>query len=167
MQTLYPNRDIRLLEGPGICKADNVWTGFRAAKGDVLMILDADLSVMPEELPVFFRTLVENAGEFVNGSRLVYPVPKTAMKFFNQAGNRVFGIVFSYFTEPAFQRHSVRHQGALAKRLAQDREWPGKRGIRDLWGDYELIFVASKLHLEIVECRSTRTWNEPTACRLK
>ena len=58
MQTLYPHRDIRLLDGPGICKAENVWTGFRAAKGDVLMILDADLSVMPEELPLFFKALV-------------------------------------------------------------------------------------------------------------
>ena len=65
------------------------------------MILDADLSVMPEELPLFFKALVGNTGEFVNGSRLVYPVPKTAMKFFNQAGNRVFGIVFSYLLDQA------------------------------------------------------------------
>ncbi|MEI9968534.1 MAG: glycosyltransferase [Terracidiphilus sp.] len=54
MQGLYPDRDIRLLDGPGICKAENVWTGFRGAKGDILMILDADLTVMPEELPRFF-----------------------------------------------------------------------------------------------------------------
>ena len=55
MQELNPERNIRLLEGPGICKAENVWTGFRGARGDVLMILDADLTVMPEELPLFFR----------------------------------------------------------------------------------------------------------------
>ena len=96
MQQLYPHRDIRLLDGPGICKAENVWTGFRGAQGEILMILDADLTVMPEELPLFFKAIVENTGEFVNGSRLVYPVPRTAMKFFNQAGNRVFGVVFSY-----------------------------------------------------------------------
>jgi len=53
MQDLHQDKDIRLIEGPGICKAENVWTGFRAARGDVLMILDADLTVMPEELPMF------------------------------------------------------------------------------------------------------------------
>ena len=40
------------------------------------MILDADLTVMPEELPLFFKALVGNVGEFINGSRLVYPVPR-------------------------------------------------------------------------------------------
>ena len=60
MQALYPDRDIHLVDGPGVCKAENVWTGFRAARGDVLMILDADLAVMPEELPAFLRTLVSH-----------------------------------------------------------------------------------------------------------
>lgn len=74
MQALYPDKDIRLVEGPGVCKAENVWAGFRASRGDVLMILDADLTVLPEELPVFFRALVSSRGDFVNGSRLVYPI---------------------------------------------------------------------------------------------
>jgi hypothetical protein len=67
------------------------------------MILDADLTVVPEELHYFFQTLVENRGEFINGSRLVYPLPKTAMKFFNRAGNKVFGIVFSYLLSQRFK----------------------------------------------------------------
>ena len=57
MQKLYPQRNIRLVDGPGICKSKNVWTGFDAATGDVLMILDADLTVMPEELPYFLDAL--------------------------------------------------------------------------------------------------------------
>jgi Glycosyl transferase family 2/Methyltransferase domain len=151
MQTLYPNRNIRLLDGPGICKAENVWTGFRSAKGDVLMILDADLSVMPEELPLFFKALVANTGEFVNGSRLVYPVPKTAMKFFNQAGNRVFGIVFSYLLKQRFKDTLCGTKALWRKDWLKIENDLGSWGIRDLWGDYELIFGASKLHLEIVE----------------
>ena len=128
MQELYPDRDIRLLDGPGICKAENVWTGFRGAKGDILMILDADLTVMPEELPIFFKALVENTGEFVNGSRLVYPVPKTAMKFFNQAGNRVFGIVFSYLLNQRFKDTLCGTKVLMEERLAEDRERAGKLG---------------------------------------
>ncbi len=151
MQSLYPHRDIRLVNGPGICKAENVWTGFRHATGDVLMILDADLTVMPEELPFFFHALVENRGEFINGSRLVYPIPKAAMKFFNRAGNKVFGIVFSYLLKQRFK------DTLCGTKVLWRRDWMriekglGTWGIRDLWGDYELILGASKLHLEVVE----------------
>jgi hypothetical protein len=151
MQELYPGRDVRLLDGPGICKAENVWTGFRGAKGDVLMILDADLSVMPEELPLFFKALVGNTGEFVNGSRLVYPVPKTAMKFLNQAGNRVFGAVFSYLLGQRFKDTLCGTKVLWRKDWLRIEKGLGGWGIRDLWGDYELIFGGSKLHLEIVE----------------
>ena len=151
MQKLYPDRDIRLLDGPGISKADNVWTGFRGAKGDVLMILDADLSVMPEELPYFLKALVGNIGEFVNGSRLVYPVPKTAMKFFNRAGNRVFGIVFSYLLNQRFKDTLCGTKALWRKDWLKIENDLGSWGIRDLWGDYELIFGAWKLHLEIVD----------------
>jgi Glycosyl transferase family 2 len=151
MQKLYPDRDIRLLDGPGICKAENVWTGFRGAKGDVLMILDADLTVMPEELPYFFRALVANTGEFVNGSRLIYPVPKTAMKFFNQAGNKVFGVIFSYLLNQRFKDTLCGTKVFWRKDWLRIEKGLGSWGIRDLWGDYELIFGAWKLHLEIVE----------------
>jgi cellulose synthase/poly-beta-1,6-N-acetylglucosamine synthase-like glycosyltransferase len=151
MQQLYPHRDIRLLDGPGICKAENVWTGFRGASGDVLMILDADLTVMPEELPSFFRALVNNTGEFVNGSRLVYPVPATAMKFFNQAGNRVFGMVFSYLLNQRFKDTLCGTKVLWRKDWEKIEKNLGSWGIRDLWGDYELIFGAWKLHLDIVE----------------
>lgn len=65
----YPERDIKLVAGPGICKAKNVWTGFDAATGDILMILDADLTVIPEELPYFYAAISSGAGEFINGSR--------------------------------------------------------------------------------------------------
>jgi SAM-dependent methyltransferase len=151
MMASYPRRDIKLLAGPGICKAENVWTGFRAASGDVLMILDADLAVMPEELPVFLHALVRGRGEFINGSRLVYPLPRMAMKFFNRFGNRVFGIVFSYLLSHRFK------DTLCGTKVLWRRDWLriernlGSWGLRDLWGDYELILGASRLHLEITE----------------
>jgi glycosyltransferase involved in cell wall biosynthesis len=151
MQAEYPERDIRLVNGPGICKAENVWTCFHAAKGDVLMILDADLTVMPEELPYFFRALARGYGEFINGSRLVYPVSSTAMKFTNRIGNKLFGMVFSFLLD---QR--IKDTLCGTKVLWRD-DWNrivphlGSLGLKDMWGDYELLFGATKLNLEIVE----------------
>ena len=151
MQELYPEKDIRLINSPGICKAENVWTCFRAARGDVLMILDADLTVMPEELSYFLRALVRRDGEFINGSRLVYPIPKAAMKAANRIGNKVFGWVFSFLLA---QRMKDTLCGTKVlwredwKRISQNL---GTWGLKDLWGDYELLFGAAKLHLEIAE----------------
>src|SRR5947208_656995 len=76
VQALYPEKNIRLEHGPGVCKSRNVWTGFNAATGDILMILDADLTTIPEELPYFIDVILSGLADFVNGSRLVYPVPK-------------------------------------------------------------------------------------------
>ena len=76
VQSLYADKDIRLERGPGVAKSRNVWTGFDAATGDILMILDADLTTIPEELPYFVDVIASGHAEFVNGSRLVYPVPK-------------------------------------------------------------------------------------------
>ena len=151
MQALFPDRDIRLVEGSGICKAENVWAGFRAARGDALMILDADLSVMPEELPMFFRALVSCQGEFINGSRLVYPVQHNAMKFANMLGNKFFGLVFSYLLDQRIKDTLCGTKVLWRKDWSRMERNLGSWGIKDLWGDYELLFGASKLHLEIVE----------------
>ena len=148
---LFPEKDIRLIEGPGICKAENVWTGFRAARGDILLILDADLTVMPEELPMFVRALVTSQGDFVNGSRLVYPMPQLAMKFANTIGNKVFGLVFSFLLDQRLKDTLCGTKVLWRKDWHRMEKNLGSWGIKDLWGDYELLFGASKLQLEIVE----------------
>ncbi len=146
---LHPERNIRLVDGPAICKADNVWTGFRAARGDVLMILDGDLAVMPEELPYFLKALLSGTGEFVNGSRLVYPIPQFAMKFTNMIGNKIFGALFSYLLDQRIK------DTLCGTKVLWRKDWQriepdlGNWGIRDRWGDYELLLGASKLHLPI------------------
>jgi hypothetical protein len=151
MQDLFPEKNVRLLEGPGICKAENVWTGFRGARGDVLMILDADLAVMPEELPMFLSALVSREGEFVNGSRLVYPVQRHAMKFTNMTGNKLFAIVFSFLLDQRIKDTLCGTKVLWRKDWMRMEPSLGSWGIKDHWGDYELLFGASKLHLEIVE----------------
>src|SRR5436309_5672755 len=96
LQSLYPDKDIRLEHGPGVAKSRNVWKGFEAATGDILMILDADLTTIPEELPYFVDVIASGQAEFVNGSRLVYPVPRGAMTTANMLGNKFFSVAFTY-----------------------------------------------------------------------
>lgn len=151
MQGEYPHRDIRLVDGPGICKAENVWTGFRAARGDVLMILDADLTVIPEELPTFFNALVEGRGEFINGSRLIYPMPRTAMKPANMIGNKFFSLAFSYLLDQTIK------DTLCGTKVLWRTDWEriepmlGSWGVADRWGDYELLFGAARLQLRIID----------------
>ncbi len=151
MQALHPEKNIHLIEGPGICKAENVWTGFRAARGDVLMILDADLTVMPEELPMFLRALASRRGDFVNGSRLIYPMQQNAMKFANEIGNKFFGQLFSFLLDQRIKDTLCGTKVLWRKDWIRMEKNLGSWGIKDLWGDYELLFGTSKLHLEIVE----------------
>jgi SAM-dependent methyltransferase len=151
MQAEHPEKDIQLIAGPGICKAENVWTGFRAARGDVLMILDADLTVMPEELPMFLRALAGGQGDFVNGSRLIYPMQQNAMKFANEIGNKFFGQLFSFLLDQRIKDTLCGTKVLWRNDWVRMEKNLGSWGIRDLWGDYELLFGASKLHLEIVE----------------
>lgn len=135
----------------GFARLRIVWAGFRGATSDVLMILDADLTVMPEELPFFFTALVQNRGEFINGSRLVYPLPKVAMKFFNRLGNKVFWNCLLVLLNQRFKDTLCGTKVLWRKDWLRIEKGLGNWGIKDLWGDYELILGASKLHLEIVE----------------
>jgi glycosyltransferase involved in cell wall biosynthesis len=151
MQARYPWKNVRLVNGPGICKAENVWTGFRAATGDMVMILDADLSVMPEELPLFFEALVRGRGDFVNGSRLVYPMQERAMKFANMLGNKAFGLAFSFLLDQRIKDTLCGTKGLWRRDWERFEKNLGSWGIKDLWGDYELLFGASRLQLEIAE----------------
>jgi len=91
----YTDKDIKLYRQPGKGKGDAVRFGFDRAEGDILMILDADLTVSPEELPKFYQALRDNKGEFINGCRLVYPMENEAMRFLNLIANKSFGIFFS------------------------------------------------------------------------
>ncbi len=147
-----PDRDIRFIpQGDGRGKGDAVRKGFAAAKCDVLMILDADLTVPPEDLPKFFRALQEGRGEFINGTRLVYPLENQAMRFLNKLGNRFFSIAFTWVLGQRF-RDTLCGTKVLRKkdyeRIAANRHYFGDF---DPFGDFDLIFGASKADLKIVE----------------
>ncbi|MDB4699028.1 bifunctional class I SAM-dependent methyltransferase/glycosyltransferase family 2 protein [Candidatus Latescibacteria bacterium] len=147
----YPNKDIAVMVQDGIGKGDAVRKGYAAAKGDILMILDADISVDPEELPKFYRALADGKGEFINGTRLVYQMEDQAMRTLNLMGNYFFSRAFSYILEQQL-RDTLCGTKVLFKRdydrLAAGRSYFGNF---DPFGDFDLLFGAAKLNLKIVE----------------
>jgi SAM-dependent methyltransferase len=151
VQSCYPEKDIRLEHGPGVCKSRNVWTGFNAAKGDVLLILDADLTTIPEELPYFIEVIVSGQAEFVNGSRLVYPVPKGAMNGANMLGNKFFSVAFTYLLGQTVKDTLCGTKVLWRSDWERIKPMLGSWGTEDRWGDYELLFGAAKLNLKIVD----------------
>jgi SAM-dependent methyltransferase len=151
VQSLYSDKDIRLKRGPGVAKSQNVWTGFRAATGDILMILDADLTTIPEELPYFVDVIASGQAEFVNGSRLVYPVPKGAMTTVNMLGNKFFSIAFTYLLGQPVKDTLCGTKVLWRSDWERIKPMLGSWGIEDRWGDYELLFGAAKLNLKILD----------------
>ncbi len=151
MMKKYPERNINVVDSPGICKAENVWTCFDHARGDILMILDADLTVIPEELPYFYEAITRNYGEFINGSRLVYPMHKDAMKPVNMLGNKFFSTFFSYILDTTIKDTLCGTKVLWREDYHKIKKLRGTWGIQDRWGDYELIFGSAKQHLKIID----------------
>ncbi len=142
---------LRALRQSGRGKADAVWLGFDQAEGEVLMILDADLTVRPEDLPRFYKALAEGRGEFVNGCRLVYPRTSAAMPPLNTAANRFFAAAFSWLLRQRLKDTLCGTKviwKADYERLKAGRAYFGDF---DPFGDFDLLFGASKLNLKIVE----------------
>jgi SAM-dependent methyltransferase len=147
----HPERRARLLRQPGIGKGDAVRHGFAAASGEILMILDADLTVPPEDLPRFYEALRSGKGEFVNGVRLVYPMETKAMRFANLLGNKFFSLAFSWLLGQAIKDTLCGTKVVLRSdydRIAANRSYFGDF---DPFGDFDLLFGAARLNLRIVE----------------
>jgi hypothetical protein len=151
LQAAYPDRQILVMVQDGKGKGDAVRKGFAAATGEVLLILDADLTVPPEQMPKFFRQIAEGRGEFVNGSRLVYPMEDGAMQFLNRIANHSFSIAFTWLLN---QRFTDTLCGTKVLRKTHYEKLAANRlyfGDFDPFGDYDLIFGAVKMNLRVVE----------------
>jgi SAM-dependent methyltransferase len=148
---LHPELKMRVVDQPGVGKGDAVRAGFAAARNDALLILDGDLSVMPEDLPKFYRALVEGRGELVNGSRLVYDIEPGAMRILNMFGNKLFSRTFKAITG---QHVTDTLCGTKALRLSDYEKIAAGRsyfGEFDPFGDFDLLFGAARLDLKIVD----------------
>jgi ubiquinone/menaquinone biosynthesis C-methylase UbiE len=147
----HPERCCKLMKQPGKGKGDAVRCGFAAATGDILTILDADLTVPPEDLPTFFEILRSGKAEFANGVRLVYPREENAMRFMNLLGNKFFGFAFSWMLGQRIKDTLCGTKTIWKKdyeRLVVNRAYFGDF---DPFGDFDLLFGAAKLSLKIVD----------------
>jgi glycosyltransferase involved in cell wall biosynthesis len=146
-----PQYDIKAIKQTGKGKGDAVRKGFAEATGDVLFILDADLTTAPVDLPKFYEALAAGRGEFINGSRLVYPMEKQAMRFLNQIANTIFAMLFTYLLNQRYTDTLCGTKVLLRRHyddIARNRAYFGDF---DPFGDFDLIFGASKLNLKTAE----------------
>ena len=147
----HPSIPSQLLQQTGIGKADAVRLGFAHATGDILMILDADLTVPAEDLPRFYNAVVSGKGEFINGVRLIYPMEAQAMRGLNFLGNKFFSLAFSWILGQPIKDTLCGTKVFMKKdyeKIAANRTYFGDF---DPFGDYDLIFGAAKLNLKIVD----------------
>jgi len=147
----HPERRVKLIRQTGNGKGNAVREGFDIATGDILMILDADLTVPPEDLPRFYDAIVSGKGEFINGVRLIYPMEDEAMRFFNLLGNKFFSLVFSWLLNQPV-KDTLCGTKVISRenynKISSNRAYFGDF---DPFGDFDLLFGASKLNLKIID----------------
>jgi glycosyltransferase involved in cell wall biosynthesis len=147
----HPERRMRLLKQTGKGKGDAVRLGFAEARGDVLAILDSDMGVAPEDLERFVDALAHGKGEFLNGSRLVYPMEGRAMRFLNLIANKMFALLFSWVLGQQV-RDTLCGTKVLYRadyeQIAANRAYFGDF---DPFGDFDLLFGAARLNLRITD----------------
>ncbi len=143
--------DIKITQQDGKGKADAVRKGYDMASGDILMILDADLTVPPEDLPKFYNAIASGKGGFIHGSRLVYQLEKENMRFLNLLGNKFFSVLFTWLFDQRFKDTLCGTKVIFREdyyKLVKNRHFFGDF---DPFGDFDLIFGAHKLNLKIIE----------------
>jgi len=146
---LHPELPLRLLKQTGRGKGDAVRLGFAEAGGEVVLILDSDMGVAPEDVPKFVQALARGKGELINGSRLVYPMEGRAMRFLNLLANKSFALLFSWLLGQQV-RDTLCGTKALWRedyeRIAANRSYFGDF---DPFGDFDLLFGAARLNFRI------------------
>lgn len=142
---------VKAFKQRGKGKADAVRLGFKKANGEILMILDADLTVNPSDLVKFYDLLVTGKGEFINGSRMIYPMEKQAMQTLNKLGNKIFSWLFSYMLGQRFKDTLCGTKVFFKKDYLKITEGRRFFGDFDPFGDFDLIFGAIKQNLKVIE----------------
>ena len=144
-------KGVKCFKQKGKGKGDAVRLGFSKATGEILMILDADMTVDPKELTKFYDAIITGKGEFINGCRLVYPMEKQAMQTLNRLGNMLFGWLFTWILGQRFKDTLCGTKVLFKedyKNIVKNRKFFGNF---DPFGDFDLIFGAIKLNLKVVE----------------
>jgi glycosyltransferase involved in cell wall biosynthesis len=171
LQKKYADKiQIKIGQQDGKGKGDAVRKGFEIAEKDILMILDADVTVPPEDLVKFYHAIASDRGQFINGSRLVYPMEDKAMRFFNLIGNKFFANAFSFVLNQPLKDTlcgtKVLYRTDYLK-IAKNRKYFGDF---DPFGDFDLLLGAARMGLKIVELPiryKARTYGDTNISRWK
>ena len=147
----FSNFNVQLIDQLGSGKADAVWSGFEVARNDILMILDADLTVAPEDLVKFYNLIATGQAEFVNGTRLVYPTENGSMRILNTVANHTFARIFSWLINQRVTDTLCGTKVLSSRNYSMIKDGREYFGNFDPFGDFDLIFGASKLNLKIIE----------------
>jgi len=160
----FPDRKINAYQQTGKGKGDAMRLGYEKAGGELILILDADLTMPPEDLPKFYHVIASGQAEFANGVRLVYPMEDEAMRFLNMCGNKFFSLLFSWLLSTPI-KDTLCGTKAFSKahyeKIAANRSYFGEF---DPFGDFDLIFGAAKLNLKIIDIPiryQSRTYGSP------
>lgn len=151
VQEKYKDKNIVVTKQTGKGKGNAVREAFDIATGDVLMILDADLTTPPEDMPKFFYAIEQNTGEFINGCRLIFPMDKNAMRFLNLLGNKFFSMAFTFLLGQRLKDTLCGTKVLFRsdyEKIKANRKYFGDF---DPFGDFDLLFGAAKLNMKIVE----------------
>lgn len=163
-------KGVKYFKQKGEGKGDAVRLGFSKATGEILMILDADMTVDPKDLPKFYDAIASGKGEFINGCRLVYPMEKQAMQTLNKFGNMLFGWIFTWTLGQRFKDTLCGTKVLFRKdylNIVKNRKFFGNF---DPFGDFDLIFGAIKLNLKVIEVPvryKERTYGSTNISRFK
>ena len=170
VQNVHSDLDIKVLKQDGRGKADAVRKGLARARGEIFLILDADLTVAPEDLPKFYAAIASGKGDLINGTRFVYPMESGAMPLLNNVANRAFARFFSYLlnhrvTDTLCGTKALRADDY--RRIANDRE---RFGDTDPFGDFELLIGGARINLKFVEIPvsyAARRYGSPQISRFR
>ncbi len=145
------SKRIKFAKQEGKGKGDAVRKGFDMAEGDILAIYDADMTVPPEDVARFYEIILENKADFVNGSRLIYPLEKESMRVLNFFGNKFFSMAFSWILSQPLKDTLCGTKVLRRKDYEKIKQNRSFFGDFDPFGDFDLLFGAAKLNLRIID----------------
>ena len=142
---------IKKYSGPGICKSENVYKGIELSDGDIIVIYDADLTVSFKDIELSLEILKKTNADFINCTRMIYPQKDGAMKFLNFIGNSFFAGLFSVLFKKKITDTLCGTKIFYKKDWNKIKKDVSNWGMKDLWGDFDLLIVAYKNNLKIIE----------------
>lgn len=142
---------IQTLQQSGVGKADAVRLGFAHAREPLLTILDADLTMPPEMLGRFLEAYCDGHADFINGSRLLYPMEGESMRFLNRLGNIGFAKMLTAVLDTSLSDSLCGTKLMARHDYERMTAWRRDFGDFDPFGDFELIFPAAVLGMGVID----------------